>query len=65
MAKPDPFDDHLTGMGKGDVGKAMWGLHEEQGWDVDAMLEEYGFDQLRNADRYKLKHNATEAGSIE
>lgn len=65
MGGHDPFDEERLGRGKGEVGRAMWGLHEEKGWDKDAMLKEYGFDVLRDSERYQLHHNASDSGSIE
>jgi hypothetical protein len=65
MGKHDPFDELSLPNGKGEVGRAMWGLHEETGWDREAMLKENGFNPLSDGERYRLCHNPTEAGSME
>ena len=61
----DPFDEHGTSSGAGKVSRAMWGLHEETGWDRAAILEERGYAVLDSGERYHLHHNATEEGTIQ
>lgn len=67
MGREDPFDELrlLNGPGSGNVGRAMWGLHEETGWDRAAVLEANGFVPLDDGERYFIHHNTSEAGSIE